>query len=62
MLSVVTSYPEVRSALQRGAVAYLSKPFELRELVRLVDRVLEMDAVEREGLRQRALKNLSKPW
>jgi DNA-binding response OmpR family regulator len=34
MLSVVTTYPEVRKALQKGAIAYLPKPFELKEMVR----------------------------
>lgn len=62
MLSVVTTYPEVREALQRGAVAYLSKPFELKEMSRLVMRVLEMGESERENLRQRALRNVSRDW
>jgi CheY-like chemotaxis protein len=62
MLSVVTTYPEVRQALRKGAVAYLSKPFELRELVRLVGQVLAMDASEREALRQHALESVGKRW
>jgi CheY-like chemotaxis protein len=62
MLSVVTTYPDVRRALERGAVAYLSKPFELREMTRLVARVLAMDADERQVLRQRALKNVERHW
>jgi CheY-like chemotaxis protein len=62
MLSVVTTYPEVRTALQQGAVAYLSKPFELRELARLVARVLAMQADERDALRQQALANVGKAW
>jgi CheY-like chemotaxis protein len=62
MLSVVTTYPEVRTALQQGAVAYLSKPFEIREMSRLVARVLAMDAAERETLRQVELKNVGKEW
>ena len=58
MLSVVTSYPEVQSALEQGAVAYLSKPFELREMVRMVSRVLAADASGREALRQQSLKTI----
>jgi CheY-like chemotaxis protein len=58
MLSVVTSYPEVQSALEQGAVAYLSKPFELREMVRMVSRVLAADASGREELRQQSLKTI----
>jgi CheY-like chemotaxis protein len=62
MLSVVTTYPDVRTALERGAVAYLPKPFELREMTRLVARVLAMDPAERRVLRQRALDNVGKEW
>jgi DNA-binding NtrC family response regulator len=62
MLSVVTSYPEVQQALQGGAIAYVSKPFELRETVRLVGRVLAMDSAQREAHRQQALKNIGKLW
>lgn len=62
MLSVVTTYPDVRAALQRGAVAYLPKPFELREMVRLVGRVLAMDASQRAALRQQALKDIGRLW
>jgi two-component system alkaline phosphatase synthesis response regulator PhoP len=62
MLSVVTTYPDVRMALERGAVAYLPKPFELREMTRLVARVLDMDLDERQALRERALSNVGKEW
>lgn len=62
MLSVVTSYPEVQQALEGGAIAYVSKPFELRETVRLVGRVLAMDNAQREAHRQQALKNIGKLW
>jgi CheY-like chemotaxis protein len=62
MLSVVTTYPDVRRALEQGAVAYLSKPFELREMTRLVARVLAMDFAERQALRERALSNVGKVW
>jgi CheY-like chemotaxis protein len=62
MLSVVTTYPDVRKALERGAVAYLSKPFELREMTRLVARVLAMGLTERQALRQRALDNVGREW
>jgi CheY-like chemotaxis protein len=62
MLSVVTTYPEVRQALRKGAVAYLSKPFELKEMVRLVDQVLAMNASERDALRQHALESVGKQW
>jgi DNA-binding NtrC family response regulator len=60
MLSVVTTYPEVRMALQRGAVAYLPKPFELKELVRLVGRVLASDPLGRNTLREHALNSIGK--
>lgn len=62
MLSVVTTYPDVRAALQQGAIAYLSKPFELREMVRLVIDVLGMDDTQREALRQRAMTSVAQPW
>jgi len=62
MLSVVTTHPEVRAALQRGAVAYLSKPFELKELTRLVGKVLAMDAAARDAFRQKELETLDKGW
>lgn len=60
MLSVVTTYPEIRTALQRGAVAYLTKPFELREMSRLVARVLAMDSVQRDAFRRQALESLGR--
>lgn len=62
MLSVVTTYPEVRTALSKGAVAYLSKPFELREMVRLVGDVLQMDIAQRDALRLHALQNVGRQW
>jgi CheY-like chemotaxis protein len=62
MLSVVTTHPEVRAALQRGAVAYLSKPFELKELTRLVGQVLAMDAANRDALRRKTLESLERGW
>ena len=62
MLSVVTTYPDVRAALERGAVAYLPKPFELREMVRRVSRVLDMDTKGRETLRQQALQDVGRLW
>lgn len=58
MLSVVTTLPQVRTALQNGAVAYLPKPFEMREMARLVKRVLSRDAGGREVIRQQALREL----
>lgn len=58
MLSVVTTLPQVRTALQNGAVAYLPKPFEMREMARLVKRVLTRDAGGREVIRQQALREL----
>ncbi len=61
MLSVVTTYPEIRTALQRGAVAYLTKPFELREMSRLVARVLAMDSVQRDAFRRQALESIGRP-
>jgi CheY-like chemotaxis protein len=62
MLSVVTTYPDVSTALERGAIAYLPKPFELREMTRLIARVLAMDPAERQVLRQRALDNVGRQW
>ncbi len=62
MLSVVTAYPDVRTALERGAIAYLPKPFELREIVRLVERILAMDDAGREILRQQALREIGRMW
>lgn len=58
MLSVVTTLPQVRTALQSGAVAYLPKPFEMREMARLVKQVLTRDAGGREVIRQQALREL----
>lgn len=58
MLSVITTLPQVRTALQKGAVAYLPKPFEMREMARLVNRVLTRDAGGREVMRQQALRDL----
>jgi two-component system sensor histidine kinase/response regulator len=60
MLSVVTTYSEVRSALQRGAVAYLSKPFELKEMLELVQRVLSTDPATWQALREAALRNVGR--
>jgi DNA-binding NtrC family response regulator len=54
----VTTYPEVRTALQCGAVAYLPKPFELEEMVRLVQDVLATDGAGRRALREQALRTL----
>jgi CheY-like chemotaxis protein len=62
MLSVVTTHPEVRTALQHGAVAYLSKPFELKEMTRLVGQVLAMDSAARDAFRQKTLETLDKGW
>jgi CheY-like chemotaxis protein len=59
MLSVVTSYPQVHTALEKGAVAYLPKPFELREMARLVKNVFSHDDAELEIIRQHALRTLS---
>jgi len=58
MLSVVTTLPQVRTALQNGAIAYMPKPFEMREMARLVSRVLTRDAGGREVMRQQALREL----
>jgi DNA-binding response OmpR family regulator len=62
MLSVVTTYPEVQQALDQGAIAYLPKPFELREMVRLVGQVIAMEPAQREALRQNALRNVGRKW
>ena len=51
MLSVVTTLPQVRTALENGAIAYLPKPFEMREMARLVNQVLNRDAGGREVIR-----------
>ena len=58
MLSVVTTLPQVRTALENGAIAYLPKPFEMREMARLVNQVLSRDAGGREVIRQQALRDL----
>ena len=60
MLSVVTTYSEVRAALQRGAVAYLSKPFELKEMLELVQRVLSTDPLTWQTLREAALRKVGR--
>ena len=61
MLSVATTNPDVHDALRRGAVAYLPKPFELKAMVRLVERVLAADSDGRCALRQQALESTKKP-
>jgi CheY-like chemotaxis protein len=58
MLSVVTTNHRVQTALEKGAVAFLPKPFELREMARLVRYVLSGDAAGREEIQQRALRRL----
>jgi CheY-like chemotaxis protein len=58
MLSVVTTLPQVRTALEKGAIAYLPKPFEMREMARLVTQVLGRDAGGREAIRQQSLRDL----
>lgn len=60
MLSVVVTDPEILSALRRGAIAYLSKPFEIRELAWLVKRVLGMDVDGREKFRQQVIESVGK--
>lgn len=60
MLSVVVTDPEVRMALDGGATAYLSKPFEIRELVWLVNRILTMNATQRDRFRQQLLKDVGR--
>jgi len=60
MLSVVVTDPEVRMALEGGATAYLSKPFEIRELVWLVNRVLTMNPEQRDRFRQQILKDVGR--
>ena len=62
MLSVVTTYPQVETALKNGAVAYLPKPFEIREIVHLVGQVLSSDANGRREIREHALKTLGGGW
>jgi CheY-like chemotaxis protein len=59
MLSVVTYQAQVKTALEAGAVAYLPKPFELREMIRLVEQVTTADSAEREQIRQHAFGKLS---
>jgi CheY-like chemotaxis protein len=60
MLSVVVTDPEIRTALERGAIAYLSKPFELRELVWLIERILAMDSAQRDDFRQQSINNIGR--
>lgn len=59
MLSVMTFQSQVRTALEAGAVAYLPKPFELGEMIRLVERVLSAEVDEREEIRKHAYGKLS---
>ena len=60
MLSVVVTDPEIRTALERGAIAYLSKPFELREMIWLVNRILTMDTAERDQFRLQSIQNIGR--
>jgi CheY-like chemotaxis protein len=60
MLSVVVTDPEVRMALEGGATAYLSKPFEIRELVWLINRLLTMNTDQRDRFRQQMLKDIGR--
>jgi CheY-like chemotaxis protein len=62
MLSVLTNYPQVGTALRNGATAYVPKPFEIPELARLVKEVLTGNADRREMIRQHALKSLIQLW
>lgn len=62
MLSVLTNYPQVGTALRNGAIAYLPKPFEIPELARLVKDVLAANAARREVIRQHALRSLIGMW
>jgi DNA-binding response OmpR family regulator len=62
MLSVVTTYPEVQEALLQGAIAYLAKPFGLKDMSLLVGRILAMDSAQREEFRQQALENVGSTW
>jgi CheY-like chemotaxis protein len=60
MLSVVVTDPDIRMALEHGAVTYLSKPFEIRELMWVIDRVLAMDAAGRDNFRKQVLQNVGR--
>ena len=60
MLSVVVTDPDVRMALERGAIAYLSKPFEVRELLWMVDRVLTMDSAQRQSFRRQMIGSVGR--
>lgn len=60
MLSVVVTDPDVRMALDQGAIAYLSKPFEVRELLWMVDRVLSMDSDRRQSFRQQMIDSVGR--
>jgi len=60
MLSVVVTDPDIQMALDRGAIAYLSKPFEIREMIWLVGRIIKMNAVEREKFRQQMIQNVGR--
>jgi CheY-like chemotaxis protein len=59
MLSVMTNDSQVKTALEAGAVAYMPKPFELGEMIRLVERITSADAIERESIRQHSFSKLS---
>jgi CheY-like chemotaxis protein len=60
MLSVVVTDPDIRMALEHGAVSYLSKPFEIRELTWVINRVLAMDAAGRDNFRKQVLLNVGR--
>lgn len=60
VLSAATTYPDVRTALENGAIAYLRKPFELKEMTRLVAHSLALDAAGRDELRRQALEKLGR--
>ena len=60
MLSVVVTDPDIQMALDWGAIAYLSKPFEIREMIWLGGRIIKMGAAEREKFRQQMIQNVGR--
>lgn len=58
MLSVMTTNAQVKTALETGAIAYLPKPFELGEMMRLVKNILSQDDAGLDIIRQNALRKL----
>ena len=60
---VMTGYSSLETAIRAikyDAHNYLTKPFEIQELIRLADRILQMDQIEREKFRLQMIENVGK--